>query len=237
MKRALLACSLFLLASPAATASIEVARNAQRPALRVDARGWAEVSWTAGGARKTVLVPPSGKLVPGGRLRRTDVSRASAGPTLPFQSALRRTPDGRLWALQAWSQGDGPVQLRFSRWRGAPTQVTATIPGGNGPLDRLLGRATFAGRPVTGTSPTPGGAPVRHVAWIECFACLEAPGWRSVTSVPPDAADGSFLLLLRPAWSSDRYRVSIVGPNRGATYAPDASVIADRTGIEPAADR
>jgi hypothetical protein len=30
---------------------------------------------------------------------------------------------------------------------------------------------------------------------------------------------------LRPAWTAPRYRVTVTGPNRGWTYAPDASVV------------
>ena len=146
---------------------------------------------------------------------------------------LRRTPDGRLWALQSWQPGDGPVQLRFSRWRGTPTRLLASVIGGEGvPRPRLLGQATFDGRPVTGTSPTPGGKPVRHFVWIECFGCTGELGWSDIAGVAP-AASGTFSLLLRPGWIAPRYRVSVTGPNGGTTYAPDASVIAEQTGIPP----
>ena len=68
----------------------------------MDAKGNGEVSWTAGGERRFVFVPPTGKVYPGRRLAAPDVSRRSTAVALPFKRVLRRTPDGRLWALQTW---------------------------------------------------------------------------------------------------------------------------------------
>ena len=96
-----LALAALTLAGPAG-GSITIATNAQAPALRVDAAGNAEVSWSAGGRRQFVLVPPRGQVYPGRRLAGRDVSKAASGVALPFGRALRRTQDGRLWALQAW---------------------------------------------------------------------------------------------------------------------------------------
>src|SRR5215203_5342488 len=85
-----------------ATASITVATNPQRPALRVDARGSAEVSWTAGGVRETVLIPPRGKALPGARLPGRDVSRPASTVRIAHQRVVRVTSDGRKWGLQTW---------------------------------------------------------------------------------------------------------------------------------------
>jgi hypothetical protein len=138
---------LALVFAPDAAASITVAVDAQRPALRVDAAGNAEVSWTAAGVRRFLLVPPAGRVFPGRRLEGADVSRTTMEPALPFRRVLRRTPDGRLWALQAWQVvSDGPVELRFSRWRGALPRVTLRVED-----DLLSGRATFRGRAVAGS--------------------------------------------------------------------------------------
>jgi hypothetical protein len=96
MRRVVIAISALALVAPApAAASVTVTTNAQRPALRVDARGYAEVSWIARGERRTLLIPPRGRAFPGRRLRGRDVSRPSTAFRLPFQRALRRTPDGR----------------------------------------------------------------------------------------------------------------------------------------------
>jgi hypothetical protein len=204
-------------ASPAA-GSIAVAYDAQRPALRVDARGNAEVSWSAGGARRYLLVPPRGRVLPGARLSGRDVSRAAAAPRLAFQRVLRRTPDGRLWALQTWrARAGGPVELHFSRWRGAPTRVTFTV------TETVLeGSADFQGRPVTGSSPTPEGKRLRHYAFVDCLGCGGTRTWKRLTAVLT-RANGSFRLFLRPAWRGSRYRVTVAGPNRGTTLASVAS--------------
>jgi hypothetical protein len=194
-----------------------VGYDAQRPALRVDAGGNAEVSWSSGGARRYLLVPPRGRVLPGARLPGRDVSRAASAPRLPFRKVLRRTPDGRLWALQTWrARPGGPVELHFARWRGAATRVTLTVDA-----DALEGAADFQGRPVTGFSPTPEGKRLRHYAFLECLGC-GAAGWKRLTGVAT-RGDGSFRVLLRPAWRGTRYRAIVAGPNRGATFAPVAS--------------
>src|SRR5215210_8322172 len=97
-----LALLVAVAAPPAALASVTVTTAAQRPALRVDARGNAEVSCTAGGLRKMLLIPPRGRAVPGGRLAGRDVSRAARGVRIAFQRVVRQTPDGRHWGLQSW---------------------------------------------------------------------------------------------------------------------------------------
>jgi hypothetical protein len=209
-------------AGPAA-GSIAVAYDAQRPALRVDSRGNAEVSWTAGGARRYLLVPPRGRMLPGARLPGRDVSRAAPRPRLPFQRVFRRTPDGRRWALQAWrARAGGPVELHFSRWRGAPTRVTVTVTE-----TALEGSAEFQGQPVSGSSPTPEGKRLRHFAFVDCLGCGGTRAWKRLTAVRT-RADGSFRLFLRPVWRGSRYRVTVAGPNRRTTLAPITSAVARR---------
>ena len=201
-----------------ASASIRLATGAERPALRVDRRGNAEVSWTAGGVRRYVFVPPTGRVYPGRRLAAADVSRSSSAVALPFRRVLRRTPDGRLWALQTWRvQPGGPVELRFSRWRGKPPQVTlAAEPRFDGEL--VTGRATFAGRPVPLYSPTPEGKRIRSYAFIDRKT---GTGWSRIASAAT-RADGSFRLFVPAAKLSSRYRAALPGPNIGTTLAPDA---------------
>lgn len=197
------------------------AANAERPALRVDARGNAEVSWTEGGTRRTLLIPPQGRYLPGGKFAGPDVSRPATVPGLPFTRVVRRTPDGRLWALQAWSvQPGGPVELRFSRWTGDPTVVEAQVAGA-----RLSGSASFAGRPVYGFSPTTAGTPIRHYAFVDCRGCPGAPAWKRLQGVTLAAPGGTFRLALTPQRKGSEYRVTVAGPNRGWTYAPDATVV------------
>ena len=221
MRTGIAVIGLLLLLGESAAASITVATNVQRPALRVDARGYAEVSWSAGGRREYLLVPPTGKFLPGGRLSRPDVSRASTAVAIPYLRVLRRTPDGRYWALQTWRVAfSKSTELRFSRWRGDPTRITlASQPSGNTEL--LTGRASFQGRAVTGSSPTNAGKLILHSAFFDCFAC-GAAGWLRFTA-RKTSADGSFAVTVPLNRRGTKYRVSITGPNRGASLAPDAA--------------
>jgi hypothetical protein len=224
MRHALAISAALALAAPAAaSASITVATNAQRPALRVDAKGNAEVSWSSGGRRQYLLVPSTGRFLPGGRLSRPDVSRPTTGVVLPYRRVLRRTPDGRLWALQTWQVAfSKAVELRFSRWRGAPTQITlSATPSGRTEL--LQGRATFQGRPVTGTSPTNAGTPILLAGFFDCSGC-GAAGWVR-WGAKRTAPNGSYAVTVPLSRRGSQYRVTIAGPNLGATLAPDASTI------------
>jgi hypothetical protein len=215
---------LTLIAAESAASSITVATNVQRPALRVDALGNAEVSWTASGRRHYLLVPPTGRFLPGARLLGIDVSRASTAVAIPYRRVLRRTPDGRYWALQTWQVGFAKaIELRFSRWRGAPTRITlAAQPSGQTEL--LTGRATFQGRPVTGSSPTNAGKLILHSAFFDCFAC-GTPEWLRFTA-KRTSGDGSFSVTVPLTRRGTKYRASITGPNRGTTLAPDAAAVA-----------
>lgn len=202
-----------------ASGSIKLATNPERPALRVDGRGNAEVSWTAAGVRRYVFVPPTGRVYPGRRLAAADVSRSSSVVALPFRRVLRRTPDGRLWALQAWRvQAGGPVELRFSRWRGEPPKMSLTSqPRFDGEL--VTGRATFAGRPVPLYSPTPEGKRIRSYALID----RKTPtGWSRIAGAAT-RADGTFRLFIPAAKLGASYRALLPGPNLGTTLAPDTA--------------
>jgi hypothetical protein len=216
----LLAAGLLGGAQPA-RASISIAKNVAQPALRVDARGNAEVSWSSGGTRRTMLIPATGLYLPGGRITTKDVSRPTTIPGLPFARVTRRGPDGRLYALQTWRvEPNGPVELHFSRWKGAPTTVALTAEPASG-SERLVGRAQFQGKPVAGFSRTNSGIRYRIFAFLDCAAC-PGPAWRRLSGVAP-RADGTFRLLLKQKDVGKRYRVTIAGPNLGSTLAPDAS--------------
>ena len=200
-----------------AAASITLGSDAQRPALRIDKLGNAEVSWTSGGTRRYVFVPPTGRVYPGRRLAGADVSRSTSAVALPFLRVLRQTTDGRLWALQSWRvQPGGPAELRFSRWRGAPPKVTAaSAPRFDGEL--VSGRAAFAGRAVPLFSPTPEGKRIRSYAYVERAT---ASGWGRIAGVTT-RADGTFRLFVAADKLGARYRAILPGPNVGTTLAPD----------------
>jgi hypothetical protein len=210
---------LALVFAASAPASITLGTNPQLPALRVDGRGNAEVSWTDGGVRHYVFVPPTGRVYPGRRLTAADVSRSSDAVALPFRRVLRHTPDGRLWALQTWRvQPGGPVELRFSRWHGSPPKVTvASEPRFDG--ERVTGRATFAGRPVPLFSATPEGKRIRSYVYVDRAT---TSGWSRISGIAT-RADGSFRLFVPAGKLGARYRAILPGPNIGTTLAPDAT--------------
>jgi hypothetical protein len=207
-----------LLLAPAAAGSITVAENAAKPSLRVDASGNAEVSWTAGGVRRTLLVPPGGLVRPGGRLAGADVSRAAPAAGIPFARVVRTGRGGWTYALEAWRVlPGGPVELRYARWRGAPTVVRLSAKQTTtGVL--LSGSATLAGHPVPTTSRTPEGKVLRQYAYLDVFTGGQ---WERIGGVAV-RKDGTFRRLVPPARAGQRYRVLVPGPNIGTTYAPDA---------------
>jgi len=211
------------LAVPAAQpgASIYIGMSPTRATLGVDSRGTAVVTWVQAGARQAVTVPARGQLAHGGSLS-GDVSRPAPKTGIANALVVRQTPDGRTWALQAWHQTPGgPFDLHLARWKGAPTKLTLAYDG-----SKLSGRATFQGKPVTGTSPTLEGRQLRIYVYLDCTGCPGAgTGWKRMLGAAPKA-DGSFSVFVRPEWKGKRYRATVAGPNVGATFAPDAQAIA-----------
>ena len=199
-----------------ARGSIWIANGAAHPVLRVDAHGDAQVTWAQG----SVIVPPRGQLHHGGSLSGPDVSKPASAAGIPFAVSVRRTPDGRLWALQAWQvTPGGPIELHLARWRGVPTKLTLASDG-----THLSGTLTFHDAPVTGTTYTLEGKHPRIYVYLDCFACGGKAGWTRMVGVAPKP-DGSFSVLLVPDWMGSRYRATVLGPNLGSTLAPDAEEI------------
>jgi len=148
----------------AASASVEVAVDAHDATLRVDAAGDAQVSWiSSGGRRRTLVVARDGSLHFGEALAGSDVSHPTEAVNLPWAAAIRQTPDGTFYALQAWQRLDsGPTELRFSRWQGAP----------------VVGKASFHGKPIYGYAQ-------------RLRAHRSTPTAETSTSTPSKAATGS----------------------------------------------
>lgn len=206
-------------AAGAAQGTILVANDASRWSLGVDAKGTAVVRVIAAGRPDTIVVPARGQLFHGGALSGPDVSKRIRIPGLALAVETRRTPDGTLWALQAWRVLPGlPVELHLARWQGAPTKLELQTDG-----TRISGRATFQGKPVAGRTFTLEGKRPRIYVYLDCLACGGKPGWTRMIGVAP-RADGSFRALLRPSWKGRRYRATVAGPNTGTTFAPDAQV-------------
>jgi hypothetical protein len=195
------------------------------PSLQVSSSGYAEVGWTTrDGHRRHAVISPRGRVTFGARIQQDASSRARS-TNLPLRAIVRRTPDGRLWALQLWRpHRDGQRELRFSRWRGKPTRLEAraTYRGGR---EVVRGKASFHGRPLFGTQETRRGS-VRIGVYVDCFRCALNPrGWARATRVPTRGPTGSFAVRIRPRWQGTKYRISMVGPNLGWTRAPDARIV------------
>jgi hypothetical protein len=215
---ATLACAL----APSAACSIVVATNAQRPALRVDAKGNAEVSWTHGGRRQTLLIPVRGAALPGATITQTDVSRAVSGPALPFLRVLRAGRGGWYYALQSWQPvPTAPAELHFARWRGSPTTARMTAQKSVA-SDVVMGTVTFAGKPIPTTWNAPDGNVMHPFVFLDSLVGGE---WKRVGGTAP-AANGSYQEVVPYNLIGDRFRATIEGPNIGATYAPDATAFA-----------
>lgn len=222
-------CGGALLLAGSAAASLCIAGDVRSPAsptLRVGAGGFAEVGWISrDGARRYAVITPTGRIRRGTRMQGTDVAKTDARP-LPLRRALKQTPDETFVALQAWRPGQsGPWQLRFSRWQGTPTSLTLrAISQGEGEL--LEGQATFHGKPLYGTSLSPGGQAARLMVLLECDSCSSKRGWLTMATVPLKGPAGSFSFRVPPKRQGARYRATIIGPNFGRTLAPDARVVA-----------
>lgn len=214
----LLALAAVLGLAGTAQATVWVGANTVKPTLRVDAKGNAEVKFASGGRTDTVIVPPKGQLYHGGTLPGSDVSKTARVPKLPFAVVVKRTPDGRLWALQRMQvKPGGPLDLHLARWRGAPTAIALQVNG-----DRLEGRATFNGKGVSGRSYTLEGKRPKIYVYLDYFA---GGTWRRMLGVAPKP-DGRFSAFIRPAWqAASRYRATVLGPNIGSSFAPDAETI------------
>jgi len=201
-----------------ANSSICIATRAANPQLRVNAQGFAEVSWTARGNRHFRLVTPRGRLRLGASLEGRDVSYKTAAVRIPGKRVLRRTPRGPFWALQTCGNVAGdPPSLRFSRWEGSPTKLTGKTTCCRSRSETLSGRATFHGVPIYGR------------VYVDCFRCsLNPRGWARATR-KATTKQGYFSVPVRAAWKGRRYRMTVLGPNFGWTRAPDAVRIAAST--------
>jgi hypothetical protein len=220
-----LGVGVLLGAAGAASGSICMCGSPRDPALRVSSSGSAEVSWTTRqGDRRHAVVSPRGRVTFGARIRH-DASRRARSARLPLRAMVRRTPDGRLWALQLWRpRRDGRLELRFSRWSGKPTQLAVQAVRISG-REVVRGSASFHGRPLYGTQETRGGR-VRIGVYVDCFRCALNPrGWARATRVRTHGPNGTFAVRIRPRWKGTKYRISMIGPNLGWTRAPDARVV------------
>jgi hypothetical protein len=223
--RTLVAVTIVTLALPhLASGSVQIGSDAVQASLRVGADGTAEARWrTPSGERRVAVVTPGGNVRWGRRLGRRDVSTPATGARIPLAVTIRRTPDGNLWALQAWRRlRTGPVELRFSRWRGDATLLSLEAVCCRWRSERIQGRALFHGRPVYGFGSTPKGVPLDDLGRNVYLDTFRDGGWRRMMGILTHRPTGFYRIWIRPHWRGTRYRGTIIGPNRGWTLAPDA---------------
>jgi hypothetical protein len=139
-------------------------------------------------------------------------------------AALRRTPDGALWALQVWRRlARGSVELRFSRWRGDPTQLTLRTVCCKWGGENVQGQASFQGRPIYGQRSTLQGVPLDPFGRNVYLDSYRGGSWVRMMGILTNRPTGAFSLWIRSYWQGSRYRGAISGPNWGWTLAPDAA--------------
>jgi hypothetical protein len=221
----LLGVGVLLGTSAVASGSICMCGSPLDPSLRVSSSGYAEVGWTTrDGHRRHAVVSPRGRVTFGARIQHDASSRARS-TNLPLRAIVRRTPDGRRWALQLWRpHRDGQRELRFSRWRGKPTKLEARAIRRSG-HELVVGKASFHGRPLFGAQETRNGS-MRIGVYVDCFRCALNPrGWARATRVPTRGPNGLFAVRIRTRWQGTKYRISMIGPNLGWTRAPDARIV------------
>lgn len=206
-------------------ASVMIAREARDASLRVDASGNAEVDWIASeGRRLSVVIDRGGAMHYGAGIGGGDVSDPVSTTGVPWAVVVRRTGDGSLYALQSWRRLDnGPVELRFSRWRGEPTLLTLQAVCCKWHSENVQGNASFHGRPIYGFKATRQGNPLDPYGRNVYLDAYRAGRWERMMGILANAPTGSFSLWIRPSWLGSAYRGTIPGPNWGWTLGPDAS--------------
>ncbi len=208
----------------AADASIKIAGNAHDASLRVNAKGVATVFWTtSGGKRSSAVVLPSGKTMYGRAAGGADVTKATDEVSLPMVVELRKGPSGGFWALQSWKRlKDGPTELRFSRWSGAPTKLPINAVCCKWRSEMVKGQATFHGKPIYGYSATPAGVPLDKLGRNVYIDFMKGGTWHRAMGILTHRPTGKFSLWIRKYWRGTAYRARMIGPNWGRTLAPDA---------------
>lgn len=211
-------------AAEQADASVKVGSNARNAYLQVTRAGSAEVTWvTQRGSRKHVLIRPTGSLRFGSTVQKRNVARRTTAVHLPLKAQVWRTPDGTFWALQRWRRiRTGPVELRFSRWRGRPTQLALRAVCCKWRSETIKGTARYHRKGIYGYSSTPSGSPLDRFGRNVFMDTHRRGKWRRMMGVLTHPSEGWYKLWMRRHWRGNRYRATISGPNRAWTLAPDA---------------
>jgi hypothetical protein len=225
MRRPVIAAVILaaLLVPGRAAGSVMVASWARSPTLKVVASGAAEVDWTAAGTRHSVVIYRNGTRRYGLHLNGRDVSFPTTAVSIPMAIAVRQTPNGSDWGLQAWRRlRTGPLELRFSRWKGAPTVLNLGAVCCKWRSENVVGQATFHGKPIFGRHATRTGVPLDKFGRNVYLDTFRGGAWRRMMGILTHRNTGRFSLWIRPYWRGTAYRGTIIGPNWGWTLGPDA---------------
>lgn len=221
LRAALLGLALFLAghALPA-QASVKVVGDATGARLCVNADGSAQVSWEH--SRETparvAVIDAVGRVTYGHPTCTTSAARPAPDVRIAMALVVVRDPAGRLHALQEWKRlPEGPVELRYARWTGAPTLLTLREVG-----PRVIGELSFHGRPVHGFRSTSQGVPLDPFGRNVYLDSFRGGAWTRMMGILTHRPTGAFRLWIRPHWEGTRYRGRVIGPNLGGTLAPDA---------------
>jgi hypothetical protein len=117
----------------------------------------------------------------------------------------------------------GPVELRFSRWRGEPTRLTLRAVCCKWGGENIEGTASFQGRPIYGHRSTPEGNPLDDLGRNVYLDSYRAGDWSRMMGILTNRPTGFYSLWIRTNWQGSRYRGAIIGPNWGWTLGPDAA--------------
>lgn len=207
---------------PTAAGSIKIAGDVSAATLRVNAHGVATVTYLKAGRWRSAVVRGRrvrfGRSAPG-----ADVTVPTAAVAIPMAVALRVGPNGRFWALQAWQRlRGGQVELRLSRWTGAPTKLQLWTHCCKWRSEIVRGRATFHGRPIYGFNSTSTGVPLDGLGRNVYIESWRGGRWQRLMGILTHRPTGRFGLWIRRHWRGGLYRAFIVGPNWGPMLGPDA---------------
>jgi hypothetical protein len=205
-------CLLALVLPGIASAAEIVDRSVASPALSVNSKNVALVTYTVHGVTRHVLywgavdwADTFDRDYSGGwkskvadYRRFSDSCKPYSGPPLALMVAACDAPDGSHWALQQWSRlwknygGDSaPAELYISHWRGSPGELNInTDYSYHGKHQHLWGSFMFHDKPVFGLKHTLAGVPTDKQGRNIYVDFLTGPDWRRVNSFlthPPTA--------------------------------------------------
>jgi hypothetical protein len=208
-----LVVGLAVLALPALAGAAEIVdRNVAAPALRVNSKNVALVTYAAKGTKRHVLYWGAVNWAEnfkrdysgGWKSKIADYKsfgnscKPYTGPALALMVAACDAPDGSHWALQQWQRlwknygGDkAKNELYLSHWRGDTGQLLIeTDYSYHGKHQHLWGKFSFHGKPVFGTKWTRAGVPLDKQGRNIYIDFLTGPQWHRVNSFlthPPTA--------------------------------------------------